>query len=177
MMDRYLAMLDCSKGNVQSLRIDPRKESDWPRCGHVNAFQPGNGAGMTDDDDDEKAMRGGEAYQPSDLSLSEDHSGKTSSRPGTKTREETIWPIFLAYILEGRVVSSIGRHKVWTSADECDRDAMRQQEIEAREKEAREGPKRQQERDEDEEGEGEDDDQQGTTQASSEQPQIPKARL
>lgn len=176
MMDRYLAMLDCSQGNVQSLRIDPRKEPDWPRCGHVNAFQPGNGAGMTDDDDDEKAMRGGEAYQPTDLSLSEDHSGKISSRPGTKSREETIWPIFLAYILEDRMDNTIGRHKVWTSADECDRDSMRQQEIAAREEEAREGHQRRQESDEDDVDKMESADA-SMAPGTSEPSQIPKARL
>ncbi|KDN40978.1 hypothetical protein K437DRAFT_258482 [Tilletiaria anomala UBC 951] len=143
MMERYLTTLDCSTSRVQSLRINPRVEPNWPRCAHVNAFQSGNGTGFTDSQDGDKATRGGEAYMPSHGAAAE---GKARDRgvaqqlaEVTLSREKSIWPIFLAWIVHGETKKEVGEYRMWSKSDERDRDALREEEKVAREQEANEG--------------------------------------
>lgn len=52
---------------------------------------------------------------------------KSTSRatPGALTREETIWLVYLDWILYGKVDESVGEYKRWTVSDERDVEAER----------------------------------------------------
>ena len=225
MMRKYLETLDCSSGNVQSLRIDPNELDSWPRLAHVNSFQPGNGTGYVaperklassdlgeedsgsydaaggqgEDVGEERAPRGGEAYLPNDPMQSESQRSSSSSLSAyeqlarsTLTRQETIWPIYLAWITRGGVLgeqqrNELGEYKLWTNADECDRDALRAQEVEARQDEERQGRRgyltsfaeddEEEEDGEDQANDEEDRDDGSDAKSRDQQPQSPRARL
>ncbi len=236
MMVRYLEMLDCSTGNVRSLRIDPKLETRslsstsassstnppssgrqtvWPQCGHVNAFQSGNGSGNVDESDEGKGRRGGEAYLSTDLteeasvreasyeanvarghawqraerrSESEssgsgsgaDHDGaardtaegdaeaeeeeESSYGQHVLSREETVWPVFLSWIVDGTMRTDVGTRRIWTRADECDRQALRDLDAKTKAEEAEEDSEEDGDYDEEEE------------EAQAEEQQEPQAR-
>ncbi|KAN0064116.1 hypothetical protein ACQY0O_003283 [Thecaphora frezii] len=109
-MDRFMGMLNHSDGLKRSLFIDPSKRSPpWPACGHVNAFAR--------DKKDAAIVEHGVAYTPKPLQ------SKVEAPPPLR-RQDTVWPLFLAYI-KGQPLP-IDRHdhyKVWRPEDETDVEA------------------------------------------------------
>ncbi|KAJ1018598.1 hypothetical protein NDA16_004880 [Ustilago loliicola] len=120
MMEKYLGMFDHSDGLKQILWIDPIKKG-WPSCGHVNAFTKSKQAELV-------PAEHGEAYTSQD-----DFENAISSKPkpprNTLGKEETIWKLFLDYILGNTVDTSQAEYKVWRPQDE--RDIVREQKEEA----------------------------------------------
>ena len=116
MMERYLDMFDHSDGLKQSLWIDPVKKG-WPACGHVNAFTKSKQAKLV-------PVEHGEAYTSQD-----DFEDAISSKPrpprNSLSKEESIWKLFLEYIMGNKVDTSQAEYKVWTPQDE--RDVVREQ--------------------------------------------------
>lgn len=85
-----------------SLWIDPAKQNPpWPPCRHVESFVktkvapsvPGNSTAAN------------ESLQP---------------LPATRSREETVWKLYLAYVLTGYIDTNVGVHKCWAPEDERD---------------------------------------------------------
>jgi len=91
-----------------SLWIDPAKQNPpWPPCRHVESFLKTR-------------------TLPVVLSVAGDSNNKSPDpAPATKTREETIWKMYLAYILTGHIDTTAGEYKCWTPEDERDLDAER----------------------------------------------------
>lgn len=48
-----------------------------------------------------------------------------STNPPRLTKEETIWQVYLKYILNGYIDKSVGEYKCWAPEDERDLDAER----------------------------------------------------
>lgn len=120
MMEKYLGMFDHSDGLKQSLWIDPVKKG-WPACGHVNAFTKSKQAQLV-------PVEHGEAYTSQG-----DFEDAISSKPrpprNSLSKEESIWKLFLDYIMGNKVDTSQAEYKVWTPQDE--RDVVREQKEEA----------------------------------------------
>ena len=90
-----------------SLWIDPASQNPpWPPCKHVESFVKTRALPIAslDSSDSEKSL------EPS---------------PGATTREETIWKVYLAYILTGYIDTTLGDYKCWAPEDERDLDAER----------------------------------------------------
>lgn len=120
MMEKYLGMFDHSDRLKQSLWIDPIKKN-WPACGHVNAFTKSKQAKLV-------PVEHGEAYtSQGDF---EDAISKHPKPPrSTLTKEESIWKLFLDYILGNEFDKANAEYKVWTPQDE--RDVMRERKEDA----------------------------------------------
>lgn len=93
MMEQYMDQLSHTDGLKSSLWIDPSRFSPrpWPSCGHVASFVKSR------------------ASRPS------------PSVPQGLTREETIWQVYLDWILCGKVnedVTQAAECKTWTTEDE-----------------------------------------------------------
>lgn len=115
MMEKYLTLVCHPNSDVKSLWIDPSKETPiWPKCGHVNSFSP---SGIQEEVNEESsiskgkgkaAIRGGELYEPS----SNQQGNEKEDEEIELTREETIWKVYLAYILNGEVID-VGEMRKW----------------------------------------------------------------
>ncbi|TKY86856.1 hypothetical protein EX895_004144 [Sporisorium graminicola] len=120
MMEKYLGMFDHSDRLKQSLWIDPSKKN-WPPCGHVNAFTKSKRPALV-------PVEHGEAY-----TSQKDFENAISTKPrpprSTLTKEESIWKLFLDYVLGREVDKSNAEYKIWTPQDE--RDVMREREEDA----------------------------------------------
>lgn len=60
-----------------------------------------------------RAIRGGELYEPSSTA---DNIDKDQGRIRPLSREETIWPVYLNYILNGEI-SDVGEIRHWGAQD------------------------------------------------------------
>lgn len=90
-----------------SLWIDPQKQSPpWPPCKHVNSFLKTK-------------------VSPASPPATADSNIVEVKPASALTREETIWPVYLAYILDGTIDQSLGEYKCWAPEDERDLDAER----------------------------------------------------
>lgn len=121
-------MFDHSDGLKQSLWIDPVKKG-WPSCGHVNAFTKSKQAELVPVEHEEAYTSQG------------DFENAISSKPkpprNTLSKEQSIWKLFLDYILGNKVDTSQAEYKVWTPQDERDVAREQKEEAEARDKEPR----------------------------------------
>lgn len=147
-MEAHASLL-CGRGsNTHTLWIDPKKNARWPVCGHVTSFRPtgppmssNTGRAPTDDDADEegaeRAVRGGEAYQPAE------QADKDPER--TLAREETIWQLYLRYIVEGEVDTSLGKLKKWDETNARDCEQLRREQLQIDKEEAAAKAKEEQE--------------------------------
>ncbi|ETS61496.1 hypothetical protein PaG_04243 [Moesziomyces aphidis] len=128
MMEKYLGMFDHSDGLKQSLWIDPVKKG-WPSCGHVNAFTKSKEPKLV-------PVEHGEAY-----TSQKDFEDAISSQPkpsrASLSKEETIWKLFLDYILGNPVDTSHAEYKVWTRQDEREIEKERREDAESRRKSPR----------------------------------------
>lgn len=122
MMQKYLAMFDHSDRLKQSLWIDPVKKG-WPRCGHVNAFTRSKEAELV-------PVEHGEAYT-SQADFEDAISKKPKPSRTTLSKEDSIWKLFLNYILGKQIDTSNAEYKVWTPQDERDVEKERREEAEA----------------------------------------------
>lgn len=85
-----------------SLWIDPTKQSPpWPPCKHVNSLMKTRTRPQT-------------SSAPVD--------GLAIPAPRT---EDTVWQVYLAYILTGSIDTSLGEYKCWGPEDERDLEAER----------------------------------------------------
>lgn len=130
MQHQHLSLFSHRNENMHSLWIDPPSLTPaWPKCGHVTSFQktrvkrPSNGGGGDDGD----APAGAEAYEPRPSDR------ETITTPQQRfTREETIFRLYLDFILTGNVWTHAGRHKQWRVVDERDNVQLRRDEDERR---------------------------------------------
>ena len=127
-MEKYLGMFDHSDGLKQSLWIDPIKKG-WPRCGHVNAFTKSKEAELV-------PVEHGEAYTSQD-DFENAISNKPKPQRNTLSKEESIWKLFLDYILGNEVDTSQAEYKVWTPQGERDVEREQREEAESRAKSPR----------------------------------------
>lgn len=163
MMEQQLNMLDHSSRNVHSLWVDPpRNDPPWPKCGHVTSFSPSSkknriASQLTRSDVDGAQgadvahESGAEGYEAHEEAVHAEEQKEEAAQGGAKkshapqskfTREETIFALYLDYILHGRIWGVDGgpaeqglggiAHKAWTVEDERDGIAMRRQERERR---------------------------------------------
>ncbi|GAC71113.1 FOG: Reverse transcriptase [Moesziomyces antarcticus T-34] len=128
MMEKYLGMFDHSDGLKQSLWIDPVKKG-WPSCGHVNAFTKSKEPKLV-------PVEHGEAYTSQKDFEDAISSQPKPSRPSL-SKEETIWRLFLDYILGNPVDTSHAEYKVWTRQDEREIEKERREDAESRRKSPR----------------------------------------
>lgn len=154
MMKQMISLFSLEKHNFNSLWIDPAKVAQprggpWPKCGHVTSFAPSKKKNRSRAVEEEHQSSSGaegyeaqeqqdsppsgptEAYQPSESSSASSASSKAL------TREETIFRLYLDYILHGNVLDAaqFGKaitHKRWTEKDERDGLALRRQEEQER---------------------------------------------
>ncbi|PWZ00408.1 hypothetical protein BCV70DRAFT_95014 [Testicularia cyperi] len=111
MMEKYMGMLDHSEGLKRSLWIDPSKKG-WPKCGHVNAFTKSREADLL-------PVEHGEGYASKQEFENAISSHPSPPRPSLG-KEETIWKLFLDYILGNEVDSRHAELRTWTPQDERD---------------------------------------------------------
>ncbi|KAF8307620.1 alpha/beta-hydrolase [Clavulina sp. PMI_390] len=91
MISKFLSQFSHSDGLKASLWIDPdAQRPPWAPCGHIMSFAPNEVSEASE----------GEAPAPK--------------------REETIWAVYLNWILNGAVDPSVGEYKVWRVEDEFD---------------------------------------------------------
>jgi hypothetical protein len=108
-----------------SLWIDPAKQNPpWPPCRHVESFVKTRAVPPTPND----SVAANESLQP---------------LPASKTREETIWKVYLAYVLTGYIDPTVGVYNCWAPEDERDLYAERA-EHERRVKQEKEAEQRRQ---------------------------------
>lgn len=131
MQHQHLSLFSHRNHNMHSLWVDPpSQEPAWPKCGHVTSFarskreKPGKGEAASSDADGPPS--GSEAYEP-----------RSSQEEGVSpqkrlTREETIFRLYLDFILHGTVWTQAGRHKQWAPADQRDNVRLRRDEDERR---------------------------------------------
>ncbi|SJX66590.1 uncharacterized protein SRS1_16812 [Sporisorium reilianum f. sp. reilianum] len=129
MMQKYLGMFDHTDRLKQSLWIDPPKKN-WPPCGHVNAFTKSKQPQLV-------PVEHGEAYT-SQTDFEDAISSKPKPPRTTLSKEESIWKLFLDYILGREVDKSNAEYKVWTPQDERDVVREREEDAESRAKSPRE---------------------------------------
>jgi predicted alpha/beta hydrolase len=141
MQANHLSLFSHKRKNFHSLWIDPPKcEPPWPAMGHVTSFIPTrkDSSAAQASETETGAETGAEerpggpateAYEPTetDVAAASPSPVPSSSLSSPLTREETIFPLYLDYILHGTVPEAApGReHRVWTVADERDRGELR----------------------------------------------------
>ncbi|PWN43403.1 hypothetical protein IE81DRAFT_322473 [Ceraceosorus guamensis] len=120
--------------------------------GEGSSSDIGEGSVVEEDDDDddgaERAVRGGEAYEPKELpeeiARGEGADADAASEPTELLgREDSIWQVFLKYALEGldTVDPALGDLRTWDETNARDCDALRREERLVRAKAAAEGAK------------------------------------
>lgn len=146
MQTNHLSLFSHKRRNFHSLWIDPPKCSPpWPAMGHVTSFIPTRkvreAAQATHTEVDAETEVGAEerpggpateAYEPVETDITAASSSSLPVSPSSSsplTREETIFPLYLEYILHGTVPEAApGReHRVWKVEDERDRGELRRQ--------------------------------------------------
>ncbi|CAO1615910.1 unnamed protein product [Sympodiomycopsis kandeliae] len=118
MQHQHLSLFSHRNENIHSLWIDPPTlNPPWPKCGHVTSFavskRPKSSSQESEAGTDETPS-GLEAYEP--------RPAADEAVPSEKrlTREETIFRLYLDFIVNGQVWTTAGRHKRWTAADQRD---------------------------------------------------------
>lgn len=151
MQTNHLSLFSHKRRNFHSLWIDPPKcEPPWPAMGHVTSFIPTKrdretakatemevemekGTGLESAAEERPGGPATEAYEPTEVDGAASPSEGEGATPvpapvlSSLTREETIFPLYLDYILHGNVPEAApGReHRVWNEADERDRGELR----------------------------------------------------
>lgn len=163
MMHQHLSLYSHRNGNIHSLWIDPptNKPQPWPKCGHVTSLQPSKTHGAADADGEEQDETGAEGYSCHEVADENgadaeyetqfqavdagphDSLGLTPSKPSPSrlTRQDTIFQLYLDFVLHGNVWTHAGRHKLWRPSDERDRAKLRAEEEAERQKLRAEGQK------------------------------------
>lgn len=113
MQHQHLSLFSHRNENIHSLWIDPPTlNPPWPKCGHVTSFavskRPKSGLEASTDE----TPPGSEAYEARPTA---DEAVAPEKR---LTREETIFQLYLDFIVNGRVWTKAGRHKQWKISDQ-----------------------------------------------------------
>lgn len=128
MMEKYLGMMDHSDGLKRSLWIDPAKKG-WPKCGHVNAFTKSKQAELL-------PVEHGEGYAAHN-EFEDAIANKPAPPRSSLTKEQSIWKLFLDYIMGREVDTADSEHKLWRPEDERDTEREQREERQARQKNPR----------------------------------------
>lgn len=137
------------------------KPQPWPKCGHVTSLQPSKTSAdiSNEDEDGDGSATGAEGYSaheasddvddertptaaadveaavdavPHDDSANQPQGSGVSPPQSRLTRQETIFELFLDFVLHGNVWTHAGEHKLWHVSDERDRVKLREEEEEKR---------------------------------------------
>ncbi|CAO1620031.1 unnamed protein product [Parajaminaea phylloscopi] len=151
MMHQHLSLFSHKNQNMHSLWVDPPKNTPqpWPKCGHVTSLQPSKSLDAATKTDESEEATGAEGYSAheaadDDTDLASDEArardaidavprdsrklGPAGSSPSRLTRQDTIFRLYLDFILTGAVWTHAGTHKLWTPRDERDNVKIRSDE-------------------------------------------------
>ncbi|KAI0061286.1 alpha/beta-hydrolase [Artomyces pyxidatus] len=109
MLERHLGLFSHVDGLKTSLYINPSTHNPpWPPCGHVNSFQHAT-------------------KRTPHAPLATGATPNAGSVQSGRTRAETIWRVYLRWILDGEVDANAGEVRRWKVEDELDVHAEREQ--------------------------------------------------
>lgn len=124
MRSRHVSSIECRAISISLSRL---LHSSFRPTGPTSGSTTNAPTSEDEEEDEERAVRGGEAYAPSDTAKPD--------ASATQAREETIWQLYLRWMLEGEVDGSLGNLKRWNETNARDCEQLRRDEEQSRREE------------------------------------------